>query len=426
MKELIIIIFITTIGVFPTVLGDLAASMKAGEWKELNTNGLSQEFLETYKNMSNRSILQYAAKAQWEPSSKKFFFLGSGHSNAYKFVVYSDATNSWSTGPLPRSCMNYGHTNGGCDVHSYYNSSLDPVGGRFLYMSGGQVYAYKVSSNSWSTITSQTPRDVLYGGLAYFPETNLFLYTAGWRGTYTSTGGSWTKMNVDLSVITNFAYYNPLHKMTLFGGGDGNSRVWKIDTTRKITQVSNSPAPIRVCSSVLTLDPVTKKYLVAYATGGFYEYDMAADKWSSLSSSVPSEVCSSMKPDGCNWGVAAASVSTYGVNMFLLYNPAKVYIYKHSDASAVDAEGLANRGQGSVIHVQPSPYYGGDLKIRLTGYSSKGTIQIIDMQGRSVQSFDAGKRITWKRAKALTPGVYIVKWMQGSRKIAARRMIVVR
>jgi hypothetical protein len=83
-----------------TALGDLAASMQPGQWRELSTTGLTQSFLETSGDYpSHHNIVSYAAKAQWDPNSKQFLFLGSRHE---QMAHGAPARKLLQLGPLPR------------------------------------------------------------------------------------------------------------------------------------------------------------------------------------------------------------------------------------------------------------------------------------------------------------------------------------
>ncbi len=140
---------------------------------------------------------------------------------------------------------------------------------------------------------------------------------------------TWSKL-LDLPTIgqyDNFASYNPVTKTVMFGGGNGSSDVYKLDSAGVITKMRNAPILLGVLSSVETPDTVSGKYLVLGATGVFYEYNIVTDTWTLLSAGgLP------IFSDALNFEVVVAPVRNYGVSMFMTWSflQSKVYLYKHT------------------------------------------------------------------------------------------------
>jgi hypothetical protein len=128
--------------------------------------------------------------------------------------------------------------------------------------------------------------------------------------------------------------YNPVHHVMLFGGGNNSSNttdLYKLDVTSTITRLNDAPQGMGVMQSVLTVDPVSGDYLVFFSDGTFWSYDVMTQTWTKQ----PGSNFFDPVIAGCNsvCGVLAVSISTYGVNMFIVYAPgsSRVYLYKHSN-----------------------------------------------------------------------------------------------
>jgi len=430
LTTLVALLFSATI-LFANALGTLANSMNAGEWRELATTGLSQTFLETSgNNAANHSILQYAAKGMWDPATEQFFFLGSPHDNPYKFIIYSASNNTWRTGPLPNSCMNTGMYSGGCALHSYYYAAAVDNGKFYTYTgaAGGKIYSYDIAGNSWAAV-SGNPIPLYgptYGGCAYSPERQGFIYACGNVGVWfcSKATGTWSEVSLPSGMswgyYQSFVHYNPVHHEILFGGGEsGKQEVYKVSNsgTLAVTHLSSSPIPIGVGCGNVAIDPVTGKYIVC--TGSqMSEFNSQTNQWATLSNLPPSEI----RPEFI-YEIANASVSNYGVIMYLTYSPAKVYLYKHSAGNAV--EQLPMVQTGAAIHVDPNPVMtGGVVSIRASGALSKA--EVYDLAGKLVfQSGSDAKTqggIGWSTKNA-PAGVYLVKAMV-SGQTAVKRIVL--
>jgi len=86
-----------------TVLGDLAAQLKPGEWKELKTVGYNKKLLDPVRtDPENRNILTWTDEAFWDHTRNHLYFLGAAHGQPIaQFLDYEDSTNTWSLIPVP-------------------------------------------------------------------------------------------------------------------------------------------------------------------------------------------------------------------------------------------------------------------------------------------------------------------------------------
>jgi hypothetical protein len=405
--SIILFVFVQTLS--GSALGDLAAGMKAGEWAELSTNGLSTDLLRKY----NKSIFEYAAKGQWDPVLNKFFFLGSGHERPFQFLIYDGATNTWSEGPLPLSCMHNPLSSGGCGVHSYYYATIDVPGRQFLTFGPSQkIYAWNIDQKTWSTISSNglPSYNALYGGLSWFPETNCFFYNGGdnglWR--FSKTSSSWSKVgNYKQGPYHNFSWYSKVHETVLFGGGNGSSNVYKIDNTGKISPMASAPSVVRVLNNILVPEPVTGDYLLYDIEGSFHIFGVAANRWSSLSSPPISFTSAA-----ANYGHAiAAPVYNHGVVMWVTNSPAKVFLYKHKKMTTSN-DHAAYPVPGS-LRISPTPFRTATTGM-LPGVKWISNLSIFNSAGQSIVQLSdiPGNQYTWCPKNAPN-GVYFIQMRSG-------------
>ena len=410
-----------------TALSDLAASMQPGQWRELSTTGLSESFLRTSGDYCcHTNIVSYAAKAQWDPNSKQFLFFGSPHDNPYKFVIYSEASNAWRTGPLPDPCFNSGHYHGGCSVHSYYYSELDPVAGKFYFFSQlRQISEYTISTNTWRRMPGQLSSQSYYGGLARFPSRNGFLYVAGAAWWYSLATSRWAPFTgYGSATYHDFAVYNPVKNVVLCGGGNGNRKVWKLLATGGLTRVTDAPCPVGTNNGNVTYDPVSGKFLAYAGTGSMYEYDSDTDTWTALSTLPPSAIRAKFPLD-----IVAAPVSSHGVIMYLNNEPAMVHLYKHSAPTAVQQK--AAPGSAAIsVDVSPNPFHTG-TRIRLDGNAGRAACKakIYDARGRRVADLPASHvqgtmaEFVWD-ASNMAPGAYVLSVSAGNAAVQKRIVVL--
>lgn len=320
-----------------TSLSALAASMQPGTWAELKTSNLLQAITPTGA-CAIPSIFPYTDQGAWDPVSRQFFFIGGDHaydaSCREKFIAYSAATNVWrdmdiSTTPF---ASNVGH--------NYNLTAMLPQGGVFYRMHfccSPDLWKYTISTNTWTKRAALSDVYEIYGGLQPGPNSGELIAVYGGRAfLYKDSTNQWSTIASGLSMgaYQNFAVYNPVHKVVLFGGGSGSSAMYKVDVASKVTKLANAPFELNVNgTSLITVDPVSGDYLIFGGAdpGEFYSYNVLTDRWTRKSSTFP---IYNPDPDhGPFWKVIASPISTYGVTMFIKHSSssdARAYLYKHA------------------------------------------------------------------------------------------------
>src|SRR3990172_5169055 len=253
-----------------TALSTLAASMQPGTWAELNTQGFGQSLLD---DVNGSFIVQYTDDAQWDPIARQVYFIGASYgfsSGAQRgnFIKYNEATNQWTL--MPRPVPPFPNL-----AHAYDHSALNPATGEFYHSlyNDRDIYRYNPATNSWSLLTT-IPQNIMSNlqitkGLEYFPEMGGLVWYSSGRGLYfynTSTN-QWSVLRSNDPCSNNcyheFTEYDPVHKIILFGGGDGSNALYKLDSLGNVTQMNNPPIGLGITKSIITVDPVSGKFLVA-------------------------------------------------------------------------------------------------------------------------------------------------------------------
>jgi len=311
-------------GAEPTVLGQLAASMKGGTWAELATQGYDESLIRT----QHSNILNYADVAVWDPGSQQVLFLGQGHYTALRFITYSVPDNSWREMPTPPWWKGDPKTGEGDIGHAYDNNAVDPVRGIFYFHQSFTplVYRYLITRQEWSTLPVIPGARLLHGtALVYHPEMKGLLRIVG--GTvhfYSDAKNSWSVLadRLPMGRIHNIAIYNAARKVAIIGGGNDSRDLYEVDGRGKINKLPDAPCIVRVSSTVVSADPISGDLLVLNTEGGkkFYGLDMLRREWRILADPPPISEA------------AAAAIEGHGVSLFFSWHPLKVYLYKHTSS----------------------------------------------------------------------------------------------
>jgi hypothetical protein len=331
-----------------TPLGELAASMEPGTFAELTfPDGHVYEALRVCESTSN--IGEYADSGSWDPVTHEALFLGNSHGTCYgsKFVIYSEDAHAFRTGPLPaEGCLDAEGL--GCVAHSYSHNTIDPETGTVYYRFYGSrnVWQYDTrGTRAWSLHSVMgTRRDVTgcCGGLEFFPVAGRrgLLFVDGSEGVYfwseasdewsliANTGLAWDDSLPTLAMgdIENFAEYNPVARLMLFGGGDGPASLYTLDAAGMITAEPRAPDGLTTRSTEgwVTVDPVSGRYLVFQMDGSFYDYDAVSDTWTRQEGEHP------LNPLGHFEGFEVP-ITSHGVNLFVVFQfeGSSVWLYKH-------------------------------------------------------------------------------------------------
>ena len=338
-------------------LSNAAASMPAGTFVELTgMTGFGANGSVMQGNASGCTtgdhITQYANKAVWNPILRQFMFVGYPHggvgcgnsgANAGNFVIYDDASNTWSkpTGP------------GTGGWHSYDQNTLDPATGTMYHiMYNGTGVWRRTSGGSWSQFSS-VPKgnSQCCTALAVFPDRNSIIHWDGDWGLweFNIATGVWNQrargVGNDGSGFPQFsgasynvfAHYSARCQCVIFGGG---AVFVKYNSNGTFTTLTRSGAPssgdliIGPDGSSFVTEPVTGNLLVI-SPGVMRVFDPgtttgSAGSWAPAGATLPSFFSNGPTPSE---SLISAPVSTYGIVMYVKCDDAsqcRVFLYKHT------------------------------------------------------------------------------------------------
>jgi hypothetical protein len=318
-----------------TVLGNLAASMQPGEWRELVTNNWQNgQITNTPGRPRTGTIFEYTDEAQWDPVNKKIYIIGTalpyGYANQ-KWIEYSESTNSWSERINAPFYIGF---------HSYDHAALDHSRGHYYVrvVESRAVHRYSFATGQWTRLPDM-PLDIVTccGALEYFPEIDRVVYVDNYDGEFLLFNPSTNTWSVQpwqiprsgpVWEIANITEYDPVNGVLYFGGGweaPATYELYKLDRSGQITKLAKSPVGLRSDGSVQTVDPVSGKFLAMNPNGSTYEYDPVNNSWR-----IAGRHPLGNPGDPQNFFAVAAKIPEYGVIMAASFSVGKVYLYKHS------------------------------------------------------------------------------------------------
>ena len=312
-----------------TALETLAQSMQPGEFRELQTNNLSSGMLFT----GRQHILQYASQACWDSARGEFSFMGHGHIEpGGGHIRYTESTNSWELLPAIAPTMG-----GMWGYHANDSNTIDPnTGDTFVRGNDLGFDRYDRSAESWYTLPRPSVSNFQVAGpLNYFPEIGGLVWVDSAAGVllYRPSSNDWETITGPEAISgigphSNWGSYDPVNKVVLFGGGNGSSMMWKLDTARRVTRLSNSPMTLNL-QSTAEFHTDTGKLITFFPDGSVWDYSVTSDTWRQVGSHPLNNI-------GIAAGPIVAPVPEHGVAFILKdANNPKVLLYKFSDGSEV-------------------------------------------------------------------------------------------
>src|SRR5205085_2031034 len=127
----------------------LAASMQPGSWAPLGTNNINQTLVATG---ADGHSLGYTDDITYDPTSGKFFYIGSDHNALSIFASYDSLTNTWQQLPRPSWMPKPTDYNHGM-MHAYNHSALDASHGYFYHRPWNtfEVHRYNIATQTWDS-----------------------------------------------------------------------------------------------------------------------------------------------------------------------------------------------------------------------------------------------------------------------------------
>ncbi len=320
----------------PSALGMAAARMRPGSWVDLETEGFNRgEVLAPGGPFD--TVTRSAESACWNPRTRQLVFQGSSRGKLLTLITYSEDSNAWQAAPThPALAANMASQAGD-------QNALDAATGDLYYRPSysDTVYRYRIQERAWSTLPP-VPGDLWRaqstddGALEHFPEMGGLVLVGGNQpegggsvAFFNLRSGRWRLLARGLAMGTNrtFIEYSPVHRLVLFGGGDGSTDLYRLDAAGRVAKAKSAPMPLGVGRTVVSVDPAGGRHLVLHPAG-FHEYDPVADAWTPILGERPPVLSAG---GGVGDGLIETAIPAHGVVMYVKYAGAdsKVFLYKH-------------------------------------------------------------------------------------------------
>lgn len=313
-------------------LADLAASITVGEFVELDTTGLDASLIDAG---GGHHVLEYSDKGVWDPNTCQALFTGGGHLTLVKFLGYSASENTWFQAPNPTWwCETTPEDPYACATHAYGHNALNPATGDYWFRTFNNAAVHHTVAASpvaaeWDEAPAlpSTPASCIATALEYFPELGGLVYVdcAGQTVQVLYDGASaWEQLpgTYPMGAYHDYAVYNPVLGQVLFGVGNDSLALHLLDASGDVTTIAEPPRGFHPSPEdpdtfrILTVDPISGRFLAVSQGGDVYDYDAGSDAWNAAGNA----------PENLQ---IAIPVTTYGVVLFVSRDPA-MYVYRHA------------------------------------------------------------------------------------------------
>ena len=241
-----------------TALATQAASMSSGDWAQMSSTptGLG---LFTGQQGSSGVAIAYASKLGRDPNNKKLYFLGCDHGDETLFLGYDETSNGWAE---EAASVPWGIEASGTTSHGYDHTVYDDVHNKLYHRPYGTLALRRWDGGTtWATLSHSGSLfySAASAGVAWFPDMGangrivIYQLENGSNGGLISVDPVTTGVTVHDSGTSAlagtgdphcFCIYSPQHACVVFGGGNGSSNIWKMNTSGTITQLDDIPAAI--------------------------------------------------------------------------------------------------------------------------------------------------------------------------------------
>ncbi len=306
----------------------LAASMSAGQWAALPTQGYEAGSL-----MRGDDILAYAGKAAYDPRSRQVLFVGQVHLKGPPvFMSFAAEALRWrreATPPWAEKLKWY---------HAYENNAADPGRGQFyVHQSDSRlVHRLDVAKGTWATLPP-LPEGASHGhgtAIEFSAERDgLLRVLNGDAWFYSVKDDAWAPLakRLPMGPYHHFAAHSAPAGVVLFGGGNDSGAVYALGRDGPPKPCRPAPVPLGIGCSLTVVDPVSGD-LLALTAGAkdkpprFLAYTPATDAWRDLAT------------DGLPFAkyaghsLSAAPLPEAGAVLLFSSAPLgmKTYLYKHA------------------------------------------------------------------------------------------------
>jgi hypothetical protein len=326
-----------------TVLSRLAASMRPGQWAELE-HTMPGGIWSAPKPSKGLHIGTWSDDGHWDSRTGQFLYFGVRQTR--KLIAYSEEKNEWRNIPFegkknaPELRQQFGH--------QYSCNSFDPERGILFTGTRG----WDVRKDSWIRLEASnkapgsksmcweyfSAMDGLFS-VGRKPKGGTFYFYSFKEKTWKSLG------TIPVHGYHSMARHNPFRQELLLAGGNGIRSVVVLNKDGKIRQMKDFPLALEkftIRSSTVTVDPLSGRYLFMVPGRKFVEFDSEKNEYRLID-----DFTKTKWPFYHYDGTVSAFIPEYGVTFWA--DRKKVHLYRHRPCTgeplkAVPAAG-ANAGR---------------------------------------------------------------------------------
>ena len=333
-----------------SILADAAAGMSSGSWLHL-TGGNLPSGLDLFSHLSGLSGLPgYCDVIARDPATGDMYYIGGDHSDSVQgtfFLKYTESTNTWTEqGQVP-----WGFTVDSQTKHGYHHLCWDSIHRKLWTRSytdlairrwdGGTTWSHTVDYSSLNNYGA-------LGGLAFFPEMgsegSILIFVHSGSGT----NGELIRVNMADEAISTISQtlansgdghsvilYSPQLACCVFGGGNGGTSWWRVNSAGTVTQLDDQPSALTEGigsangNAEIFVNPANGNLVAYRATvdNVWYDLNVTTGAWTTRSGALDMLTA--------NTSVVTQAICTieeYGVTVFI--NPyasssdAKMWLWK--------------------------------------------------------------------------------------------------
>lgn len=302
-----------------TPLSKLAINMEPGTWAELKTKKPG-DLWRAPQPSKGLHIGTWSDDGHWDSRTGQFIFFGVRQ--ARKLVAYSEEKNAWrdikfhGKKNAPELLQNFGH--------QYSLNSLDANRSRYFTRTTG----YSIVEDTWFQLPPITfARSFMV--FEYFSAMDGLVGIAREKkpGTivfYSQEKESWGNLGVSpVHGYHSMARHNPYMEEVLLAGGNDTRAVVVITKSGKLKRMDDFPLNLKLTirHSILTVDPLSGRYLFLVPGKKFVEFDSAKNEYRLID-----DFSKTKWPFHHYDSPIVAFIPEYGVTMWV---DRKVHLYKH-------------------------------------------------------------------------------------------------
>ena len=333
-----------------------AAALGPREWGTVTQNSTSQTLEGTNSGAGSGSVLGFGMEGIWDDERGILHFCGSDHGDGTTdYYTYTESSNNWA-----RTITDVGLT----ASHGYDHLDINPsTGDLFLFEYGnlvGPIKLYKLpqGGSAFSLLNNSQGDYVQVANGSCWWSGSMTGGGAGGTLVFWSCGSGilhfynpatniWFATNdIDGATLPDHYHgwlsYCPILNVGIFGPGNGNSGnpniIYRLDSDRSVTQLTNSPLDTGVRGVNVCREPVTGGFILMGANKLYYLDPTGSGTYTLLnqaSDAIPSgvedpSVISNPSTTSCiSFAVPSAGVIVY-VSKKTVGSNANMSIYKYA------------------------------------------------------------------------------------------------